>query len=245
LGKRLVPDIIYIITILFFSTIVRSAFGFGDALIAMPLLVMIVGLKVATPLFALMALTLSIAILIFEHKHLQLRNVASIFIAVLIGIPIGFYLLIHANEQLMKLLLAAMIISFVLFNKFYQKTSVYIHQNFKYLFGFLSGLFGGAYNTNGPPLVFWGLLNKWTPDVFRANLQGFFFLSGIILVGGHTIIGNIDIDVLNIYIKTLPFSIIALFVGNKIKRMIAVEKYNHFIYGILLLIGIVLFIKNI
>ena len=39
-----------VLVILFLSTFVRSALGFGDALIAMPLLAMVVGMHVATPL---------------------------------------------------------------------------------------------------------------------------------------------------------------------------------------------------
>ncbi|RLD04929.1 MAG: sulfite exporter TauE/SafE family protein, partial [Chloroflexota bacterium] len=37
-----------VLAILFLSTFIRSALGFGDALIAMPLLAIVVGLQVAT-----------------------------------------------------------------------------------------------------------------------------------------------------------------------------------------------------
>ena len=38
-----------ILAILFCSTLIRSTFGFGDAVVAMPLLVLLVGLKTTPP----------------------------------------------------------------------------------------------------------------------------------------------------------------------------------------------------
>ncbi len=48
-----------VLVVLFCSTFIRATFGFGDALVAMPLLAMVVGLKTATPLVALVASTRS------------------------------------------------------------------------------------------------------------------------------------------------------------------------------------------
>ena len=46
--------ILAILSILFISTFIRSTLGFGDALLAMPLLTLIIGVQTATPLVALM-----------------------------------------------------------------------------------------------------------------------------------------------------------------------------------------------
>ena len=52
-----------LVAIFLTASTIRSAVGFGDALIAMPLLTMAVGLQTAAPVFALVAFTSSIAIL--------------------------------------------------------------------------------------------------------------------------------------------------------------------------------------
>ena len=43
------PTTLSILGIVFVSSFIRSAFGFGDALVSMPILVMLIGLKTATP----------------------------------------------------------------------------------------------------------------------------------------------------------------------------------------------------
>ena len=60
--------------ILFVSTFIRSAVGFGDALLAMPLLALIVSLQTATPLVAFMSMMVSAGILITHWQTVDLRS---------------------------------------------------------------------------------------------------------------------------------------------------------------------------
>jgi len=49
-----------------------------------------------------------------------------------------------------------------------------IDERFAWPFGFAAGVLGGAYGMNGPPLAMYGALRRWTPERFRATLQGYF-----------------------------------------------------------------------
>lgn len=62
----MIPDIqlLPVLLILFLSTLVRSTFGFGDALVAMPLLALFIAIKTATPVVAIIAPTIAISLLI-------------------------------------------------------------------------------------------------------------------------------------------------------------------------------------
>ena len=53
--------------VLFVAAFVRSALGFGDAVVAMPVLAMILGLRTATPLVAFVGPTISILILAADY----------------------------------------------------------------------------------------------------------------------------------------------------------------------------------
>ena len=48
----MMPEIGYVVAVLFLGSLVRSTFGFGDALVAMPLLTLLIPIRVATPLVA-------------------------------------------------------------------------------------------------------------------------------------------------------------------------------------------------
>ncbi len=51
-----------VLLIVFLATLIRSAFGFGEALIAVPLLALFIPLKVAAPLAVLLSITVAAVI---------------------------------------------------------------------------------------------------------------------------------------------------------------------------------------
>ncbi|MHC5056799.1 MAG: TSUP family transporter [Planctomycetota bacterium] len=55
--------------------------------------------------------------------------------------------------------------------------------------GFCAGVLGGAYNTNGPPIVVYGTMRGWEPERFKATLQGFFLPTGAFIIAGHALSG--------------------------------------------------------
>ena len=97
------------------STLVRSTFGFGDALIAMPLLTLVAGVTIATPLVGLVALTTAATIVIGNWRLIDLKAAWRLIVASLIGIPFGLYLLQTAPESLVKRLLGLLLIGFSLY----------------------------------------------------------------------------------------------------------------------------------
>lgn len=63
---------VVVLLIILASTPVRAVFGFGNALIAMPLLAMTpIGMKTASPLIALIATVLSLVILVQEWRMIS------------------------------------------------------------------------------------------------------------------------------------------------------------------------------
>ncbi|HSF31714.1 MAG TPA: hypothetical protein VLK82_14725 [Candidatus Tectomicrobia bacterium] len=60
--------------VLFISTLARSTLGFGDALVAMPFLIIVLGPRTATPLVALVATLISAVILIRNWQIIAYRS---------------------------------------------------------------------------------------------------------------------------------------------------------------------------
>ena len=57
--------------------------------------------------------------------------------------------------------------------------------------GFCAGVLGGAYGMNGPPLVIYGAMRRWSAQHFRATLQGYFLPASIIGMGGYWLAGTL------------------------------------------------------
>ena len=234
-----------ILPIVFVATLTRSTFGFGDAMVGMPLLVMVIGLNTATPLVGLMGITASSTILIRHWRDVHFRSVWPLMVYTLIGIPIGILLLKGVYEDVMKTVLAMVIIIFSLYKLFKPKLFTLANDKLACIFGLAAGILGGAYNTNGPPVVIYGTLRRWNPEKFRATLQGYFFPTGSMIAIGHCIGGLWTKPVLVNYAISLPFILVAIFLGGRINRRIPKARFDNYIYVFLVILGACLLISTV
>ncbi|MBI9054214.1 MAG: sulfite exporter TauE/SafE family protein [Bacteroidales bacterium] len=233
-----------IIGVVFISTLTRSTFGFGDALIAMPLLALFIDIKIATPLVALIAFFIAISILIRSWQRVEIKSAWRLIVSSLIGIPIGLWFLDDINENIIKLVLGIIVLFFAIYSLVKPKLHQLKGEKLSWLFGFIAGILGGAYNTNGPPIVIYSSLKKWNPENFRATLQGYFFTTGILVITGHGIAGNFTKEVLLYFICTLPIVILAIYLGRIYNKRISHNFYKY-IYIILIVIGSLLIYNSI
>jgi uncharacterized protein len=245
MGIEISSDILFLVIIMFFSTLTRSTFGFGDAVIGMPLLALTIGLNAATPLMALTALSIALSILVKNWHSVQFESTWRLIISSMIGIPVGIYFLKGVNESLVKAVLAIVIILFALYKLKSPKLQKLKGEGFSYIIGFFAGVLGGAYNTNGPPVVFYASLKHWPPATFRATLQGYFFSTGVFVVLGHALVGNYTPLVFKYYVLVMPVIFLAIYIGGKLNRKIPADKFIKYIYWLLIIIGIMLLFGSI
>jgi len=236
---------IAVLVILFFTTLIRAVFGFGNALFAMPLLAMTsIGLKVAAPLMALLAVVLSLSILAKEWRSVDLGSTWRLLIGTLPGIPLGLALLKGPHENTGKIVLALVIIGFAVYSLLSPRLSKLHGEWTAYPFGFVAGILGSAYNSNGPPIVIYGTLRRWPPERFRATLQGYFLPSGMIIAAGHGL-GGLWTPVLGWYfLASLPVLALSIWLGDYLSRAIPRGRFDRAVHILLLLIGLLLLVRT-
>lgn len=232
--------IFLVLTIIFIAALTRSTFGFGDALIAMPLLTMVIGTQTATPLVAFGSLTIVLPILVANWRKVDMRASWRLIVASLLGIPVGLLLLKHMPEHGVKAVLGIVLVAFGLYNLTRPQLPLLQWTPLAFVFGFIAGVLGGAYNTNGPPVIIYGTLCRWPPERFRATLQSYFFPTGFLITLGHGLAGLWTLEVLQWYGYAFPVIVVAMVLGSKLNRIIPPGRFEHLIYAFLVVIGIVL-----
>jgi uncharacterized membrane protein YfcA len=236
--------LICVFVIFFISTFVRSSLGFGDALVAMPLLTLVVGLKTATPTVALIATTISITILVKNWRIADLKATFRLVLSSFLGIPVGLVMLKGVNEDFMKGLLGAILILYGLYNLIKPHLKK-ISENFgvAFLFGFIAGILGGAYNTNGPPVVIYGALRRWPSNHFRATMQGYLLPTGFLILLGHGLSGLWTTQVFRYYIFSLPIVFLAIYIGGKVHNTMTQKHFDRYVNAALIFMGAVLIFR--
>ncbi len=94
------------VAVLFFATVIRSAFGFGEALVAVPLLALVVPVEIAAPVAVLASITVALVVVVQDWRHIHLRSAARLVISTFFGIPLGLLVLKTVPEAIVKAALA-------------------------------------------------------------------------------------------------------------------------------------------
>lgn len=236
-----------IFAILFVSTFIHSTLGFGQALIAMPLLAMVIEFKTATPLVAFILMTIGAVILLRNWRGVALNAAWRLVLSSCFGIPVGLFLIKGIPEGLTKVFLGILVILFSLYNlanrylKIVDVSRVSGGSGLAYLFGFLAGVLGAAYNTSGVVITIYATLRDWSPDRFRSTLQSYFVFTGLFILASHGLVGLWTPDVLRLYGSSLPLVLVGIFLGGKLNRFIPQGQFDGYVNVGLLVMGLLLF----
>lgn len=239
-----------VLAILFLATFIRSAFGFGEALVAVPLLAMLMPVQVAAPVAVLVSITVAAVVIVRDWRQIQWRSAARLVLASLFGIPVGLWLLTAVPEAWVKALLGGVIIafsSFCLINRSPLRLArdklardKLATDKLAALFGFVAGVMGGAYGMNGPPLVAYGMFRGWSPPEFRATLQGYFLPASVVVMAGYAMAGLWTAEVTRWYVLALPVIAVAILAGRCANRRLERQVFLRCTHVGLILVGVVL-----
>jgi uncharacterized membrane protein YfcA len=226
--------------VLFLATLIRSSFGFGEALVAVPLLALLIPVKTAAPIAVMASITVAFIVVVQDWHKVYARSAARLVLPTIVGVPLGLMLVRAGAEPVVKGLLAGVIIIFSGYSLFDGKRRELKDDKFAWLFGFAAGVLGGAYGMNGPPLVIYGSLRKWSPQHFRATLQGYFLPASLAGMWGYWLAGLWTPAVSRFYLLSLPLVVLATFIGRTINRRIGAHRFVLYVHGGLIAIGLIL-----
>ncbi len=235
--------ILIILLAAFLAALTQSATGFGSALVAMAILPAWVGLRIASPLVALWAGTIEILLLIRYRAAIRLRAISLLTAGMVLGIPLGILILRRVPEAITVPILGGVIAAYAGYVLVSPRLPRLERREWEGGFGFAAGLLGGAYNTSGPPLVLYGHARGWEPAEFKANLQGMFLLSDLLVILGHAVAGNLTGIVLWDYGLGLPTLLAGLAVGFRLDRHISPTLFRRLVLILLLLLGVGLMLR--
>jgi uncharacterized membrane protein YfcA len=229
-----------VLAVIFLATVIRSAFGFGEALVAVPLLALVIPVEVAAPVAVLVSITVAALVVARDWREVHVGSAWRLVLYTLLGIPLGLVLLTTVPEPVVKAILGAVIIAFSL-SRLVGRTQVELKDDgLAWLFGFGAGVLGGAYGMNGPPLVVYGTLRRWSPERFRATLQGYFLPASLVGMVGYWLAGLWVPSVTAWYLRSLPVVLLAIVLGRALNRRLDAPTFLRYVHLGLVLTGVML-----
>jgi len=237
--------IVWVLAVIYLATLIRSAFGFGEALVAVPLLALLLPVEVAAPLAVLVSVTVAAVIVVEDWRKVHLGSAWRLVLASVFGIPLGLLLLTAAPAAVVKAALAVVIIAFSAYCLARRTPLELRDDRLAWLFGFVAGVTGGAYGMNGPPLVIYGALRRWPAEQFRATLQGYFLPASALGMAGYWLAGLWVPAVTRYYLLSLPAAAASIVLGRALNRRLAGSSFVGYVHVALILVGVALLVQSV
>lgn len=159
------------------ASIVSGLSGFGFGLIAMALLPLLIGIKLANAFVSFCGLAIFASLTIPLRKHIAWRALGPLLAGTALGVPIGVYGLVNLPEGVLLKILAGFILSYVAFALFvHNRVHFHMDRRWGYLAGFVGGIISGALSAGGPPVIMYCDSLNLGKKGFKATMQVFFVL---------------------------------------------------------------------
>ena len=229
-----------LLLVVFGAVLVRAAFGFGDVLVSVPILVLFVSPKLVIPLMGIVGATNALLMLLRDRPSVQWRPVRYLLMASFVGVPLGVLLLKWLPETTINRGLGVLLVAFCVWSLLGRKTLRLTSPLWAWPFGFGAGVMGGAVTATGPPIVLYSTTQGWTPDESRATMQGFFLPNSIFILISHWLAGMWTADVLRTYILVLPICFIAIPLGAALALRLSRGRFEFLTMLVLLGAGLLL-----
>jgi len=224
--------------VVFFGCFTQSLTGFGVALVTMALLPSLIGLQVATPLVALIGIALEVLMLIRYRASIRFKSILALIVSSTIAIPVGVVYLRRLDELVALFILGLILVLFAAYALTGYRLPDLSHPAWAWLFGLVSGLLGGAYNTAGPPVIVYGNCRKWSPQEFKSNLSGFFIVGSLVVVITHWLNGNFTSNVWTTFLFSLPMLLAGFLLGQSMDRWLNPEIFRKIVLVLLVVLGL-------
>jgi uncharacterized membrane protein YfcA len=222
----------------------RGFSGFGGALIFIPMASAVIGPKVASAILLVIDGTMTLGMLPGGWKRANRPEVFTMVIGALVGIPLGTAVLAFVPSVPLRWITSVVVLCLL---AFLVSGWRYRHKPKAHLtigVGGLAGLFGGAAQMSGPPIVAYWLGGADRPLTVRANLVLFLGISSALSAVFYAIGGLLTTQVLLAALFVGPCYGIGLLIGSKLFGMANETAFRHICFvliAISALIGLPLF----
>jgi uncharacterized protein len=195
------------------AALARGFSGFGSALIFVPLASTALGPKAAAPLLLIIDGVAAAGLIPAAWPHADKRDVGTMSIGALAGIPLGAWVLVKSDPLLIRwgialfgtLLLALLMSGW----RYHGKPTVAL----TVIVGAAAGLLGGAAQIGGPPIVAYWLSRPIPAETVRANIVLYFAISTAMTTAVYVVGGLLTPSVVGLALITGPIYGVGLYAG--------------------------------
>lgn len=219
------------------ATITQQLSGFGFALLAVPLMSLMVGPKEAVAI-AFAAGAVSSGLMTYRLRdRIQKPVLRRVLAGAAIGLPIGVVGLRQLPEDPLRIALAVVILGMVVilatgyrFRREQPRTEVGA--------GFVSGVLNGSLGTGGPPIVVVLQAGNLEQHSFRATTTAFFAVCDVVAIPLIVASGVADAATWWAAAASVPAVLVGNAIGERLAFRVAADRFGRLVLVLLVIAAI-------
>jgi hypothetical protein len=233
--------------IVFAGHLVKGVSGFGSALFAVPLLLLILDIKLVTPVFLLFDFISGVLLVGSNWRSIDRRLLLLLVSGMLVGTGLGTWALLSLSHEVLKRILGVLVTGWALVRLLNKEPRMLspgrsLSATLAPLSGFLGGTLGAMFSVNGPPIIIYLSQVLKEKEAFRATLYGVFLADACYKMVLFTANRLLHRDVFRFALLMAPFLVAGVVAGSKLQRSLDQRVFEKVVAGILTVTGVMLLI---
>jgi uncharacterized membrane protein YfcA len=231
-------EIYFVIFTVFIASIIRGFNGFGFSATCISGFSFILPVIEIVRIIIILEVIISIFMVPYIWNKIDWNFVLKLLIGIVIGSPIGLYLLKYLNSQTTHLSVCLLIIFFsILLMKGFSNQK--INNNYgKFFIGIISGTLNGLTTLGGMPVALFLLITSIQPAVIRGSLAALFFLTDIYAFLLSFFSGIVDMTTIYRAVLLIIILPLGVFIGDKFFVKSKEATYREVVFYFLIIISI-------
>lgn len=217
----------------FVAGLARGFSGFGAALIFMPLASAVVGPRLAAPLLLVIDAVAASGMLPDAWRRSDRRGVGIMALGALAGVPLGTAVLVHVDPLAVRWLVVGVVAALLPLLASGWRYRGRPSTPLTVAVGAVSGLFSGAAQVGGPPVVAYWLGGSAPSASVRANVVLYFAISTVLSGASYLAGGLVTRAVLLLALATGPAYALGLWLGSRLFGRASEATFRHVCLGLI------------
>jgi uncharacterized membrane protein YfcA len=233
--------------VVFVAQVVYVVFGFGSGLIAVGTLALVFhDMQDVVVLLLLVNLPAELTIVVRSWREITWRRSGLILAGVLVGIPLGTYVLQAGSPAIILTGLGSfLLVVGAVFLFFPKETHVRWPAWTAPPLGLISGSLAGLFGTPGPPLIVYFHLTGLGKSAFRGSLMALFLAMTFLRLPSYVISGLVTPARLWSGLMLLPVAAAGGWMGHHLHLQVSEGTFRRLVSGLVAAIGLLLIVRQL
>jgi uncharacterized protein len=217
----------------FAAAMARGFSGFGGALIFVPLASAMVGPRTAAPLLLIIDAVAAAGLIPRAWRYSDKRDVGTMALGAVVGVPLGATVLAKIDPFIIRwtIVVVVIVLLLLLVSGWRYRRRPTVPRTIAV--GALAGLFSGAAQIGGPPVVAYWLSGALPAEVVRANIVLYFAISTVLSLLSYLAGGLLTTSVFGFAAIAGPSYGLGLYVGARLFGLARESTFRWICFGLI------------